>query len=278
MDIKAQDVKALREKTGAGMMECKNALVECGGDPAKAEKLLKEKGLAAVEKRAGRTTSEGRIFIKFEGAKAAICEITCETDFVAKNTDFIAAGESILTKAIEKGYTSVNEELSGMLLYLVTKIRENMNLRRREVIDIPSDSVASKYVHSDGKTGVIVLIKSDSADALNNQILKDFAYDCCLHIAAFTPAFICRNDVDPKYIEDQKEIFTKQAADLDKPENVKAGIVQGKINKHLSEICFLDQPFVKDDKVSVAKKMEMVGKEVGAKLTLGKIVLYQLGA
>ena len=125
MEIKASDVKALREKTGAGMMECKKALAETNGDAAAAEKLLKEKGLAAVEKRADRATSEGRIFIKIDGNKAVICELTCETDFVAKNTDFIQIGNDIAATALAKGYTTVNQELSDMLLDLATKIREN---------------------------------------------------------------------------------------------------------------------------------------------------------
>lgn len=278
MEIKASDVKALREKTGAGMMECKKALAETNGDAVAAEKLLKEKGLAAVEKRAGRATSEGRIFIKIVEGKAAICELTCETDFVAKNTDFIKIGNDIVSIALEKGYTEVNQELSDMLLDLATKIRENMTLRRLEVIDIPSGSTVSSYIHSDGKTGVITVIAVDPAEAATNANVVEFAHDCCLHIAAFTPAYIKREDVDAEYIAEQTNIFAKQVENLDKPENVKKGIVQGKINKHLAEICFLDQPFVKDDKVSVSKKMEAVGKDVGAKLSLAKVILYQLGA
>ena len=277
MEIKASDVKALREKTGAGMMECKKALAETNGDAAAAEKLLKEKGLAAVEKRADRATSEGRIFIKIDGNKAVICELTCETDFVAKNTDFIQIGNDIAATALAKGYTTVNQELSDMLLDLATKIRENMNLRRLEVVDVPAGAVVSSYVHSDGKTGVITVISTEPASAADNPVVKEFAYDCCLHIAAFTPAYIRKEDVDAAYIAEQKEIFAKQVETLDKPDNVKQGIIQGKINKHLAEICFLDQPFVKDDKVSVAKKMDAVGKETNAKLSLVKVVLYQLG-
>lgn len=277
MEIKATDVKALRERTGAGMMECKKALVETNGDAAAAEKLLKEKGLAAVEKRAGRATSEGRVFIKIQDNKAVICELTCETDFVAKNADFIQIGNDIVNTVFEKGYTEVNKELSDMLLDLATKIRENMSLRRLQVIDVPAGAVVSSYVHSDGKTGVVVVITADK-DVSNSAVVKEFAYDCCLHMAAFTPAYIKREDVDEVYIAEQTEIFTKQVESLDKPENVKAGIVKGKINKHLADICFMDQPFVKDDKVSVAKKMEEIGKAADAKLTMAQVVLYQLGA
>lgn len=276
MDIKAADVKALREATGAGMMECKNALVECNGDAEAAAKLLKEKGLAAVEKRSGRATSEGKIFIKASGSKVVICELTCETDFVANNADFVKIGDDIVQTALDKGYTAPCEELSNMLLDLATKIRENMSLRRLEVIDVPAGAIFAKYIHSDGKTGVVTVIQAEPAT--DNEAVKAFAYDCCLHIAAFAPQYLTQADVDPAYIAEQKAIFEAQVADLDKPQNVKDGIVNGKIKKHLASICFVDQPFVKDDKVTVAAKMDSVAKECGSKLTLAKVVSYQLGA
>lgn len=276
MDIKAADVKALREATGAGMMECKNALVECNGDAEAAAKLLKEKGLAAVEKRSGRATSEGKIFIKASGSKVVICELTCETDFVANNADFVKIGDDIAQTALDKGYTAPCEELSNMLLDLATKIRENMSLRRLEVIDVPAGAIFAKYIHSDGKTGVVTVIQAEPAT--DNEAVKAFAYDCCLHIAAFAPQYLTQADVDPAYIAEQKAIFEAQVADLDKPQNVKDGIVNGKIKKHLASICFVDQPFVKDDKVTVSAKMDSVAKECGSKLTLAKVVSYQLGA
>ena len=278
MEIKAADVKALRDKTGAGMMECKKALAETNGDAAAAEKLLKEKGLAAVGKRADRETGEGRVFIKIEGNKAAICELTCETDFVAKNEDFIKIGNDIVSTVIAKGYTEITQDLSDMLLDLATKIRENMTIRRLELVEIPANGTASGYVHSDGKTGVVTVVTAEPADVAKNADVTEFAHDCCLHMAAFSPAYIKREDVDAAYIEEQREIFTKQVESLDKPDNVKKGIVEGKVNKHLAEICFMDQPFVKDDKVSVTKKLEEIGKNVGAKLTIEKVVFYQLGA
>lgn len=278
MEIKASDVKALREKTGAGMMECKNALTECNGDAAAAEKLLKEKGLAAVEKRAGRATSEGLVLIKNDAKKAVIAELTCETDFVAKNADFIALGEEIINEAFAKGYTSVVPELTGKVLELATKVRENMTLSRLVAVSAGADEYIAKYIHSDKKTGVLVVLKADKSELFSNKDVQDFAYDCCLHVAAFTPLYASSADVDKAYLDEQTDIFKHQVAELDKPENVKAGIVQGKIKKHLAEICFLDQAFVKDDKVSVAKKMDEVGKAAGGKLTLSKMILFQLGA
>lgn len=277
MDITASDVKALRERTGAGMMECKNALVETKGDAAAAEKLLKEKGLAAVEKRAGRATSEGRVVVKTDGKKAVMAEVTCETDFVAKNVDFIALCDDVINTAWNKNVTEVTPELATKVLDLATKIRENMSLNRIANVNCAADETVTNYIHSDNKTGVLVVLKADKADILSTPAVKEFAYDCCLHIAAFTPRYVATSDVDKAYIAEQTEIFTKQTAELDKPENVKAGIVQGKIKKHLAEICFLEQPFVKDDKVSVAKKMEEVGKAAGGKITLSKMVLFQLG-
>ena len=276
MAITANDVKALREKTGAGMMECKKALTEANGDAAEAEKILKEKGLAAVAKRAERATTEGRIFIRQSGNKIAVAEVTCETDFVAKNTDFIALGEKILDLVFEKGYTKIEKELEDLVLELATKIRENMSLRRLEVIDVPAGSAAATYVHSDFKTGAVVVVEGSDADDV-----KVFAKDCCLHLAAFTPAYTTKDEVPQSYIDEQKEIFQAQMAQdekmASKPENVKAGILQGKINKHLAEICFVDQAFVKDDKVTVAKKLEEVSKAAGSKLSFKKVALYILG-
>ena len=276
MAITAADVKALRDKTGAGMMECKKALTEANGDAAEAEKILKEKGLAAVAKRAERATSEGRIFIRQNGDKIVVAEVTCETDFVAKNTDFVALGEKILDVAIAKGYTKIEKELEDLVLELATKIRENMSIRKLEVIDAPAGTAAATYIHSDFKTGAVVVV--DGSDA---EDVKVFAKDCCLHLAAFTPAYTTKDEVPQSYIDEQKEIFQAQMAQdekmASKPENVKAGILQGKINKHLAEICFVDQAFVKDDKVTVAKKLEEVSKAAGAKLSFKKVALFVLG-
>jgi len=276
MAITAADVKALREKTGAGMMECKNALTECNGDMAEAEKYLKEKGLAAVAKRAERATSEGRLFVRQEGNKIALVELTCETDFVANNSDFIAAGEKMLDVTLSKGYTKVEADHESILEPLKVSIRENMKVAKVEVVDIPADSTGSFYVHSDKKTGAIVVIKGSTAD-----VVKTFAYDCCLHIAAFTPEYTSKKDVPESYIAEQKEIFKVQM-DQDekmasKPDNVKEGILQGKINKHLAEICFEDQMFVKDDKKTVTAKLAEVGKEAGATLSFVTAKLYVLG-
>ena len=276
MAITAADVKALREKTGAGMMECKKALEECNGNLAEAEKSLKEKGLAAMAKRAERATTEGRLFIRQDSGKIAVVELTCETDFVANNADFIAVGEKLLDVTLAKGYTKVEAEHESILEPLKVSIRENMKVAKVEVIDVPADSTGSFYVHSDKKTGAVVVVKGSTAD-----VVKTFAYDCCLHIAAFTPTYTSKKEVPQSYIDEQKEIFKVQM-DQDekmagKPDNVKEGILQGKINKHLAEICFEDQMFVKDDKKTVTAKLAEVGKEAGAALSFATAKLFVLG-
>ena len=276
MAITAADVKALREKTGAGMMECKKALTECNGDIAEAEKSLKEKGLAAMAKRSERATSEGRLFIRQDGNKIAVIELTCETDFVAKNADFIAVGEKMLDVTLAKGYTKVEAEHEEILEPLKVSIRENMKVAKVEVFDVPATASAAYYVHSDFKTGAVVIVDGSTADSV-----KTFAKDCCLHIAAFTPSYTSKKDVPQSYIDEQKEIFKAQM-DQDekmagKPENVKEGILQGKINKHLAEICFEDQMFVKDDKKTVTAKLAETGKEVDATLSFAVAKLFVLG-
>ena len=275
-DITAAMVKALREATGAGMMDCKKALVETGGDSEQAAKLLKERGLAAVAKRAERATSEGRIFIRQQGDKVATIQLLCETDFVAKNADFAACGEKILDEIFAKGYTDVTEELKSVLLDFASRTRENMSLAKIDIIDVPELSCAGIYVHSDFKTGAVVVIKGST-----DEKVKEFARDCCMHLVAYTPAYLKAEDVPESYIAEQKEIFLKQM-EMDpkmegKPENVRDGILQGKIKKHLAEVCFVDQPFVKDDKKSVKAKLDEVAKSTGSSLEFESINLLILG-
>ena len=276
MAISAADVKALREQTGAGMMDCKKALVDTNGDFEAAAKLLKEKGLAAVEKRAERATKEGRLFIRQNGNKIAVVELVCETDFVAKNEEFIACGEKILDEVFAKGYTEPNKELNDVLLDFATRTRENMSLNKVNIINVPDNASVGQYIHSDKKSGAVVII-TGSTDAA----VKEFARDCCMHLVAFTPAYTTQKDVPESYIKEQTEIFKSQM-DQDekmagKPQNVKDGILQGKIKKHLAEICFTDQMFVKDDKKTVSAKLDEVAKTVNAKLEFNTVKTFLLG-
>ncbi len=282
-DISAADVKKLREKTGAGMMECKNALVSSEGDFAKAEKLLKEKGLAALEKRAGRATNNGKVFIKMkdDNSAAVLVELNAETDFVARNPDFIALGEKIAADALQKGVTAPNDELSGLVQELATKIRENMGLKRLCLVKASSNEFLTQYIHGDGNIGVVVKCESDKPEIFKTEDVKSFIFSIALHIAAFNPLAIDKTKVDQAWLKEQEEIFKVQMGQDEKlkgkPENVLEGILKGKVSKYLSEICLMDQGYVKDEKITVAKAVEECGKKAGAKLAVTEYVYYRVG-
>jgi len=276
VEIKATDVKALRERTGAGMMDCKKALVQAEGDAVKAEKLLKELGLAAAQKRAGRTTKEGRVFSRIQDGKGVLLELTCETDFVAKNDEFIGLGETISEAAIAKGASARPDDFADRVHDVVGRIKENIMLRRLKVIEASSGEMILDYIHGEGRIGVMVKFVLSDPSLRENARLREVAFDLTLHTAAFSPAFLKRDQVPEPYLKEQEEIFIKQAEKLGKPEKVVKGIVQGKLNKHLSEICFLDQPFVKDQNLKVSKVLEELGKEIGGKVEIGEYLYYNV--
>jgi elongation factor Ts len=277
VEIKAADVKKLREKTGAGMLDCKKALTEAQGDFAGAEKILKELGLAAAAKRSGRATNEGRIFTAVGDKLAVAVELACETDFVARNQDFIALGKDIADTILSKGLTETNPELEEKIQVAVGKIKENMSLKRFKTLSIEDNEMVRDYIHGEGNIGVIVKLKADKAEILEKDVVKEFAFDCALHVAAFKPLFLNRDAVDAAYKQEQEEIFRKQAESLEKPANVLDGIIKGKMNKHFSEICLLDQGFVKEEKKSVSAKLKEVAKEAGGSLEITDYVYYKVG-
>ena len=269
MEVKPIDVKNLREKTGAGMGDCKKALIEAEGNIEQAVKILKEKGLAAAAKRSSRATKEGKIFTKIQGNKAVILELNCETDFVSRNEKFIELGDKLTGEIISSGATAI-----GI-------IKENMTLARFKVLDIADNEYAVAYVHGVGNIGVLVKFKADSKALFDNDAVKAFAFDCALHVAAFAPVALSPEKISADYIKEQTEIFQAQMDQdpkmADKPDKVKAGILQGKLNKHFAEICFLNQAFVKDDKKKVSQVMAEVGKAAGGKLEVAEYVYYKLG-
>ncbi|MCL2472890.1 MAG: translation elongation factor Ts [Treponema sp.] len=284
-NISAADVKALRDKTGAGMMECKNALVETGGDFAKAEKLLKEKGLAALEKRAGRATNAGKVFVKVKpaqaGSTAVLVELVSETDFVARNPEFIALGGMIVDKVLEKGITEPNDELNGMVNDLATKIRENMSLKRIRTVKAAAGEYLTSYIHGDGAIGVVVKFGADKEDAFQNEEVKAFAFTIALHVAAFNPTALDEKKIDAGWLKEQEDIFRKQMEQDEKmqgkPANVIDNILKGKVNKFLKDICLMDQAYVKDEKMTVAQALADAGKRFGVKLNIIEYVYYRVG-
>jgi elongation factor Ts len=284
--ISASDVKALREKTGAGMMECKNALVETDGDFAKAEKLLKEKGLAAVEKRAGRATNAGKVFVKSkdkgaDGSAAVLVELVTETDFVSRNPEFIALGGIIADRALEKSYTEPNDELNGLVTDLAAKIRENMSLKRIKLVNAAAGEYLTSYIHGDGAIGIVVKFGADKADAFKNEDVKAFAFTIALHVAAFNPAALDQSKVDAAWLKEQEAIFRKQMEQDEKLQGKPAGVIdnilKGKVSKFLKDICLMDQAYVKDEKMTVAQALADAEKRLGYKLSVLDYVYFRVG-
>ncbi len=278
MKISASDVKKLRDATGSGMMDCKKALVEAEGDFAKAEKILKKMGLAQIDKRSNRATENGRNFIAIGDNKAVVLEINCETDFVARNKDFIATGEKMADKILKENLTEVNDELKAMLTDLISTIKENMVIKGFKTLEAKGNTMFGQYVHGEGSIAGIVQISSDKKEALENDEVKAFAFDCALHIVANEPLFLSKDTVDASYKAEQEEIFAAQAANLGKPEKVLKGIIAGKLNKFLSQKCFLQQPFVKDDKHSTEEVLKELSKKVGATLKIDGYIYNKVGA
>jgi elongation factor Ts len=276
MEIKATDVKKLREKTGAGMLDCKNALVKSDGDFDAAERLLKEQGLAAAVKKSDRATNSGLIFSKILPDRGIMLELTCETDFVARNNMFQELGKALLAKVAEKNLAAVTPELETMVQETVGKIKENMQLRRIVTLPVQPGEALVEYIH-DGRIGVMVRFSFSDPKVKDDPVVNTVLFDCALHAAAFAPLFLSKDKVSPEFLKEQEEIFAKQAENLNKPANVLQGIIKGKLNKMLAEICFLEQPFVKDDKRSVAKVLDELGKQVGAKIAIIDYRYVKLG-
>ncbi|GHV69949.1 elongation factor Ts [Spirochaetia bacterium] len=284
MEISPIDVKKLREKTGAGIMECKNALTSTNGDFAGAEKLLKEKGLAALEKRADRATNEGKIFVKTADGVSVLVELASETDFVARNPEFIALGGHIAEKALEKGYTEPNDELNGLVTELATKIRENMSLKRIKLVKAAAGEYLVQYIHGDGKIGVVVRAASDKPEIFGQDAAKEFIFTLALHIAAFNPYALDRSKIGGDYLTEQSGIFRKQMEGDEKLSKMREAkpeqfekILQGKVDKLLKDICLLDQNYVKDDKITVAQALDQYGKQFGAKISVADYVYFKVG-
>jgi elongation factor Ts len=278
VEIKAADVKKLRDKTGAGMMDCKKALTDAEGDFSKAERILKELGLAAAQKRADRATNEGRIFTAVTGNKGGILEISCETDFVARNAQFVELGKSLLTELIESKADLNSEQVQERIKDAISTIKENMAARRYEVMEAAENEFLVDYVHGDaGSIGVLVKIAVGDAGKADAEAVRAFGFDVALHIAAFNPVFLSEDTVDSAYLKEQEQIFTKQAEGLGKPEKVIPGIVKGKMKKHLAEVTLLNQPFVKDDKRSVSEVAGDLGKEQNTTIEVKDYVYYRVG-
>lgn len=279
----AKDVKDLRERTGCGMMDCKKALAESDGNMDKAIEFLREKGLAAAAKKAGRIAAEGLVdaYVSEDGKVGTVIEVNSETDFVGKNADFkefvavlakLVADENPadVDALLKLAYPNSELDVEGMLREKILTIGENMNIRR---FDRAEGNIAT-YVHGEGRIGVMVNFDTDVAD---KDGFAEFAKDVCMQIAAVTPQYVAPENVPADVVEKEKEILTQQALNEGKPANIAEKMVIGRIKKFYKEICLVEQEFVKDSDLDVKGYIEKTAKELGGSIAVKSFVRFEKG-
>ena len=276
-EITATQVKELRDASNVSMMECKKALQDAGGDMDKAMKLLRERGLAVGAKRAGKATNQGAIVAATaaDGSAAALAEINCETDFVARTAIFQAFAKRMAEKACATDAPLadlVKDELGAQM----AAMGENI-LVRRNVRFVPQGTgTVGTYIHLGGKVGVLVEVGCEKPTTVAQETFKSLALDLTLHVAACSPQYLTSSDVPADVVASEREIYAKQVQG--KPPQVLAKIVDGKLRKFYSDVCFLEQLFVKEQKETITQLLAETGKKLGDTLTIRRYVRYQLGA
>ncbi len=285
--VTAGMVKELREMTGAGMMDCKKALAATDGDMEKAVEFLREKGLAAASKKAGRIAAEGLVttVVSENGKSAAIVEVNSETDFVAKNAQFQGYVADVAAQALASDAKDMDAFLAESwtkdpsltvaqaLSSQIAVIGENMNIRRFE--KIVSDGVVVDYIHGGGRIGVLI----EASAAVVNDAVKEALKNVAMQIAALSPKYVKRDEISQEFIDHETEILKVQAKNEnpDKPDNILDKMIVGRLNKELKEFCLVDQAYVKDGDLTVGKYLEQVSKEVGGKVEVKKFVRFETG-
>lgn len=286
-EITAALVKELREKTGAGMMDCKKALAESNGDMEAAVDWLRAKGLSKAAKKAGRTASEGLVGVMTDAKSGAIVEVNAETDFVARNELFQQAVVATTKIALENGgdFEKViaapapdgDGAVKDMFVNLVAKIGENMQLRRTAGVTV-SEGVVAPYIHNAaadgmGKIGVLVALESSA----KSDDLLDLGRKIAMHVAAARPLAATTAELDPQVVEKERVILTEQAKESGKPDNVVEKMVEGRLRKFYQESVLIEQAFVMDPDVTVGKFIENTAKELGSPVTLKGFVKFEVG-
>ncbi|WP_343562811.1 translation elongation factor Ts [Kiloniella sp. b19] len=284
--ITAALVKELREKSGAGMMDCKKALAEVDGNIEEAVDWLRKKGLATAAKKAGRVAADGLVAVASEGTKGAVVEVNAETDFVSRNEQFQGFVSKVASLALSTGgdldaLTASEYEggksVADTLTNLVATIGENMSIRRTSVLEVSSGAVAS-YVHNAtapglGKIGVLVAVES-TGDAAK---LEAFGKQVAMHVAAVNPLALDRDSVSAEELERERQVLIDQAVASGKPEEIAKKMVEGRIRKYYEENCLLEQTFVIDGENAVGKAAENLGKELGAEVKITGYLRFLLG-
>jgi elongation factor Ts len=278
MAITASMVKELRDATSVGMMDCKKALQETDGDFDAAVKILRERGAAVAAKRADKEAKEGKIdaIVSADAQQAAMIEVNCETDFVTRNDDFQNFVVELRDEALNFETDTMAAGVVDKITDKISSIGEKIQLRRNVKWNVESTGAITSYIHMGGKVGVLLELGCEKAESISNPVFKDLAKDLTLHVAAAAPQYQTRDEVPAELVESEKAIFRTQL--VGKPENIIDNILVGKINKFFSQICFVEQGFVKEDKVSITDFVAEKGKELGDTLTIKRYVRYQLGS
>lgn len=286
-NVSAAQVKQLRDRTGAGFLDCQKALAECAGDIEQAIDLLKTKGLAAAAKKSGRTASEGLVAIATEGNRAAAIELNSETDFVARNDKFQILVQETVKQAIssnsndleslKNALTSTGKSIAETITENIAIIGEHLNLRRVAILEV-QQGVISSYIHNQvvpglGKIGVLVALESTGDKTKLAEIGKQIA----MHIAAARPQALRIEDLDSAVVEREKEVFKEQAKASGKPAEVIEKMIEGRIRKFYEEIVLMNQTFVRDDKLKIADVIANAKTQVGAPVELKSYVRFELG-
>jgi len=277
MAITAAQVKELRDATNVSMMECKKALEDCGGNMEQAFKALRERGMAVAAKRADKDANQGIIAAASspDGKTLAMVEVNCETDFAARNDSFKAFVDEVAQQAL-----TTNEPLATVmadaLIEKVASIGENLKIRRNVRYQIDGTGRLASYIHMGGKVGVLIEVACQNEASVENPAFGDLVKDLTLHIAATSPAYLTSDEIPANVLEEERKIYAKQVAD--KPANIVDKIVDGKIRKFYSDVCLVDQPFVKEPKMSITDLLAGLGKELGDTFTIRRFARYQLGA
>lgn len=284
--ITASDVKALREKTGAGMMDCKNALTQANGDFDEAIKILREKGLASAAKKADRIAAEG-IVESFTGAEGgAVVEVNCETDFVAKTpvfVDFVRGIAQHIMKNDPADVAALLEQSAGantvstLVKEKIGEIGEKIDIRRFTRYQLQGMGLVDSYIHLGGKIGVLVEVGCESAAVAGNADFKTFAHDVAMQIAAANPLYLIPGEVPESVIAGEKEILRVQALNEGKPEKIIDKMVEGRIQKYYKDFCLIEQPFVKDQDKSIKQLVKEMSGKLGENITIRRFVRYEMG-
>ena len=306
-EISAQLVKQLREKTGAGMMECKKALVEANGDLAEAEVILRKRNIISAGKKETRSTKQGLVsaYLSADGKTGVLVEVNCESDFVARTEDFQSLTVDIaahiaetkpkavrltdVTEAERKNFkqhealyeqkftrdlsTTVGEFVKNK----IAKLGENINISRFEIYEVAGNGAVGSYIHTGGQIGVLLEVHTGSAEITEHEQFKKLTHDIAMQVAAANPQFVGKENVDPDLLARERDIQKDRARTEGKPEKMLDKIIEGRMSKFYEEICLLEQPFIRENTISVADLVRATASKLGSAITVARFIRYKVG-